>query len=160
MESVGLVSGIGVKVGLAVALAVGATAAARYLHLARHGWRPGRGGRLRVLETAVLGQNRAVHLVSVGRRTLFIASTASQVVMLADVTAEQEPVASGAATSRGQASRLCRDFASFASTLGQLLGPTRRATSQNDGAQAHTRTERLLEAARALRGTESGGWVG
>ena len=159
MESVGLVSGIGVKVGLAVALAVGATAAARYFHLARHGWRPGRGA-LRVLETAVLGQNRAVHLVSVGRRTLFIASTPSQVVMLADVTAEQEPVASGAAASRGQVSRLHREFSTFASRLGQLLGPAKRGATQNHGAESHTRAERLLEAARALRGTQSGGWIG
>ncbi len=96
MESVGGLTGIAVKVGLGAVLALVATAAARHLYLARNGWRPSFGwrpgrGALRVAETAALGQNRALHLVAVGKRTLFIASTPSQVVLLADVTDEEQP---------------------------------------------------------------------
>ena len=87
METVGVFAGVGGKVALAIALALAGTAAARYFQQARHGWRPGR-GKLRVMETAALGQSRAVHLIAVGQRTLLVASTPGQVVMLADVTEE------------------------------------------------------------------------
>ena len=120
MGSVGMLTGIGVKVGLAVALALGATAAARYLHLARHGWRPGR-GTLRVVETAALGQNRALHLVRVGKRTLFLSSTPSRIVMLADVTGEQEEVAREGAEEAGASRGAARVGRDFASLLGRLL---------------------------------------
>jgi len=131
--SVGVLTGIGVKVGLAVALALGATAAARYLHLARHGWRPGRGV-LRVVETAALGQNRALHLVRVGKRTLFLASTPSRIVMLADVTGEQEEVAREAVEEVSEEAggpgrkvpRLGRDFAAV---LRHFLAPEGGAAS-------------------------------
>jgi flagellar biogenesis protein FliO len=83
-----MLAGVGGKVALAIALALAGTAAARYLQQTRNGWRPGR-GRLRVVETAALGQSRAVHLIAVGQRTLLVASTPSQVVMLADVTEER-----------------------------------------------------------------------
>jgi len=111
----GLVIGVAGKVVLAVALAVGATVGVRYLRLARDGWKPGR-GRLRVVETAALGQNRALHLVSVGGRTLFIASTSSQVVLLADVTGEEGEGPAGEAQSAPGTRR------SFASLLRGLVG--------------------------------------
>jgi flagellar biogenesis protein FliO len=85
--TVGTLTAVGVKIGLGAALAVGAVLATRYLQQARIGWRlPARS--LRVLETAVLGQQRALHLIAVGGRTLLIASTQGQVALLADVTGE------------------------------------------------------------------------
>jgi len=84
---VGILTAIGVKIGLGAALAVGAVLATRYLQQARIGWRPSARS-LRVVETAVLGQQRAVHLIAVGGRTLLIASTQGQVALLADVTGE------------------------------------------------------------------------
>jgi len=177
-----MLTGIGVKVGLAVALALGATAAARYLHLARHGWRPGR-GTLRVVETAALGQNRALHLVRVGKRTLFLSSTPSRIVMLADVTGEQEEVArelaEEAGASRG-ASRVGRDFASLLRRLlapegGAVSGLKSRNTGERELAEeggvvsglksrntedTGDRAERLLAAASMLRGERAREWVG
>jgi flagellar biogenesis protein FliO len=85
--TVGALTAVGLKIGLGAALAVGAVLATRYLQQTRIGWRPSARS-LRVLETALLGQQRAVHLIAVGGRTLLIASTQGQVVLLADVTGE------------------------------------------------------------------------
>jgi len=153
VESVGVLTGIGVKVGLAVVLALGATAAARYLHTLRHGWRPAR-GHVRVVETAALGQNRALHLVSVGKRTLFLASTPSRVVMLADVTGdENEQPAAEAEHSRRVLPRTPTDFASM---LRRLLSPEIGAASPARNAAGHRQAEHLSAAALALR-TRDGG---
>ena len=85
METGGVVTQIGLKVALAVVIAVAATAGVRWLQQqARRGWRATTRA-VRVLETVALGQQRAVHLISVGGRTLLIASTPSQVAMLADI---------------------------------------------------------------------------
>jgi len=151
VESVGVLTGIGVKVGLAVLLALGATAAARYLHTLRHGWRPAR-GRVRVVETAALGQNRALHLVSVGKRTLFLASTPSRVVMLADVTGDEQPAAE-AEQSRRVLPHTRRDFASM---LRGLLSPEVGATSPARNAAGHRQAEHLSAAALALRARDGG----
>ena len=180
MGSVGMLTGIGVKVGLAVALALGATAAARYFHLARHGWRPGRGA-LRVVETAALGQNRALHLVRVGKRTLFLSSTPSRIVMLADVTGEQEEVAREGAEEAGASRGAARVGRDFASLLRRLLAPEGGAVSglksRNTGVAGHDgemvsglksrntedtgdRAERLLAAASMLRSDGAREWVG
>ena len=84
----GTLAAIGGKIALAAALAVGAAVAARHLQHSRGGWRSSTRS-LRVLETAVLGQQRAVHLIAVGGRTLLIASTQGQVALLADVSGDQ-----------------------------------------------------------------------
>lgn len=89
MGGVGTLAAVGLKVGLAIALALGATAAARYLQQTRQTWRPRRSA-LRVIETAPLAQNRSLHLVNIGQRTLLLGSTPGQVALLADVTGEQE----------------------------------------------------------------------
>ena len=83
----GALAAVGLKIGLGAALAVGAVLATRYLQHPRITWRPSARS-LRVLETAVLGQQRALHLIAVGSRTLLIASTQGQVALLADVTGE------------------------------------------------------------------------
>ena len=143
MESVGVLTEMAAKVGLGVVLALAATAAARHLHLARSGWRPAKGA-LRVMETAALGQNRAVHLVVVGRRVLLVASTPGQIVMLADVTGEQEatPGEAAAATRKTNSRR-----ESFASVLGRLFTPPR-----SEQAGEH-QVQRLRAAADVLRAT-------
>ena len=88
METGGVVTQIGLKVALAVVIAVAATAGVRWLQQqARRGWRATNRA-VRVLETVALGQQRALHLISVGGRTLLIASTPSQVAMLADIGAK------------------------------------------------------------------------
>lgn len=161
-----MLTGIGVKVGLAVALALGATAAARYLHVARHGWRPGRGA-LRVVETAALGQNRALHLVRVGKRTLFLSSTPSRIVMLADVTGEQEEVAEEGAKEGAEEAGATRGAAAlgrdFASLLRRMLVPEGGVVSglksRNTG-DTGDRAERLLVAASMLRSERAREWVG
>lgn len=143
METVGIFAGVGVKVALAIALALTGTAAARYFQQARHGWRPGR-GKLRVMETAALGQNRAVHLIAVGQRTLLVASAPGQVVMLADVSDERAvdlaPVAPVEDTSPTDG---------FGSLLSSLLA---RGDSLRGDQPRSTQTGRLQAAAQMLRG--------
>lgn len=122
MESAGLVTQLGTKVAAAVLLALAACGVARRFHLTRTG--PGCvSGPLRLLETASLGQNRALHIVAVGQRAFLLASTPGQVVLLGDVTTDLptddspvEPVA-----------RL-----TFASVLARLL-PTPAAQSTAGG---------------------------
>jgi len=142
----GALMGIAAKVGLAIVLAVGATAAVRSLHLARNRWRP-RGGLVNVVETAALGQNRALHLVTVGGRTLLIASTPSEVAMLADVSAECEGEAGegeipreGGAGGRG----------GFGAVLRELIAPRGRGRARGDAAAE------LRDAADALRSRGGG----
>ena len=146
MDSVGALTGISVKVGLAAALALAATMAVRYLHLARNGWRSQKGA-LRVLETAALGQQRAVHLVSVGRRTFLVASTSSHVVMLADVTDDREAASCETLPGGSRVSPSQRGFAQVLSKL--LAGPSRAAPGANHAA-------RLMAAAAALRANGQG----
>jgi len=145
---------------LAIALALAGTAAARYFQQARHGWRPGR-GKLRVMETAALGQSRAVHLIAVGQRTLLVASTPGQVVMLADVTEE------GAADLAPVEDTPPTDgFGSLLSSLlarggqprgdsprgGQPRGDSPRSGQPHGGQPRSEQTGRLQAAAQMLRG--------
>ncbi len=88
MESVGLLTQMGIKVALGVLLAVAAAGLARRLHRMGSGVRAGAGS-LQVAETAALGQNRALHLVRVGRRALLIGSTPNAISLLADVTGDR-----------------------------------------------------------------------
>ena len=67
MDSVGLLAQMGIKVALGVLLAVAAAALARRFHRMGNGGRA-QTGSLQVAETAALGQNRALHLIRVGRR--------------------------------------------------------------------------------------------
>ena len=127
----GTLTAIGVKVGLAAALAFTAAAAARYLHRARFTWRPANRS-LRVVETAVLGQQRALHLVSVGDRTLLIASTQGQVAMLADVTG-----------SRGEAGEQEASRPTFAAMVADLLAPGREEAPPEQAAHLHEAAEKL-----------------
>ena len=85
----GMLAGVGLEVVLAIVLGLGATALARHLHQTRRGWRS-QGRSLRVLETQSLAQNRAVHLIAVGRRALLVSSTPEQISLLSDVTGEVE----------------------------------------------------------------------
>jgi len=89
METAELFTAIVVKIGLAVILALSGVAVIRHFHRIRHGWNPP-GASLHILETAVLGQQRALHLVAVGGRILLVGSTQGQVAMLADLTDERE----------------------------------------------------------------------
>jgi len=141
MDTVGALTGIAAKVGLGIVLALGATAAVRSCYLARHGWRPAKGA-VRVVETAALGQHRAIHLIAVGRRTLLIASTPSEVVMLADVSADCEGGADGA---ERPGERTRQKGGGFASLLGGLLARPGGAHLQGDSAAE------LRAAADALR---------
>ena len=111
MDMGGVVTQIGLKVALAVVVAVAATAGVRCLQQqARRGWGATHRA-VRVLETVALGQQRAVHLISVGGRTLLIASTPSQVAMLADV---------GPAETQ-EAARAPSPASSFSAVLSHLL---------------------------------------
>jgi flagellar biogenesis protein FliO len=85
-----------------------------------------------VVETAVLGPQRAVHLISVGARTLLIASTQSQITLLADVTGE-EPQGQQAAPS-------------FATVISQLLAP-REEPAAGPAANLRVAAQRLREGA-------------
>lgn len=123
---------IGVKLGLAAALAAGAALGARRLQHSRISWRPSARS-LRVVETAVLGPQRSVHLISVGARTLLIASTQSQIALLADVTGEQ--------TQSQQAAP-----PSFAAVISQLLAP-REEPSADPAAELRVAAQRLREGA-------------
>ena len=136
MGTVEVLTATAIKMALAAALAVGAGLGARRLQQARIGWRPATRS-LRVVETAVLGQQRAVHLVSVGGRTLLIASTQSQVALLADVTGEHPAPLTPAATQP-----------SFAALISQLL-PHREETQAQTGAAIELRAaaQKLREGA-------------
>ncbi len=87
MESAGLIAELGAKVGAAVLLGLAACGAARRLQFLRLG--PGSaGGALRVVESAALGQQRALHIVTVGERSFLLAATASQITLLGEVTGD------------------------------------------------------------------------
>jgi flagellar biogenesis protein FliO len=137
MGGVGTLTAVGLKVGLAVLLALGATAAARYLQQTRHAWRPRRSA-LRVVETAPLAQNRALHLVNIGQRTLLLGSTPGQVALLADVTGEQEVTPPEAPGPR----------LAFASVLSRLIPSQARPATDAAGG--------LRAAAEALRNGRTG----
>ncbi len=122
---------IGVKLGLAAALATGAALGARRLQHSRISWRPSARS-LRVVETAVLGPQRAVHLISVGARTLLIASTQSQIALLADVTGEQL--------------QSDQTQSSFAAVISQLLAP-REEPAGGPAADLRIAAQRLREGA-------------
>ena len=134
----GILTAVGVKIGLGAALAVGAVLATRYLQQARIGWRlPARS--LRVLETAVLGPQRALHLIAVGGRTLLIASTQGQVALLADVTGESSEKPAEPAPAH-----------SFAAVISRLL-PSAEPPS-GPAARLHLAAEKLR--ATSLEGAE------
>jgi len=86
MGTLGALTALGLKVGLAAALALGAAATARYLQQARLrgqgcAFRPGARS-LRILETASLGQHRSLHLVDVGDRMVLVGATPAQITLL------------------------------------------------------------------------------
>ncbi len=131
MDAVGALAGIGVKVGLAAALAVCASAALRRLREPRLRGRAR--GRLRVLETRPLGPQQALHLIAVGDRTLLLASAANAVALIAEMPGEHPaPELEGAPAQPD-----------FASTLAPLLG--------DRGAAEPDLVGRLRQAADALR---------
>ncbi len=140
MDSVGLLTQTGIKVGLGVFLAITAAAVACRFHWAVRGSRA-QAGSLRVVDTAALGQNRAVHLIVVGRRALLIGSTPGQIALLADVTGDRDPAQE---PDDGQPAQLLNPRAAFTAVLSRLL-KSPGSTSRDD------RAERLRTAAQALR---------
>ncbi len=82
-------SGLGPIFGLlfrfliVLGLAYGASLFLRRYHLGRL-YQPA--GGMRILESVSLGPQRALHIVAIGDRRLLVASCASQVTMMADVT--------------------------------------------------------------------------
>ena len=137
MDSVGLLVQMGIKVALGVLLAVAAAALARRFHRLGNGGRA-RTGSLQVAETTALGQNRALHLIRVGRRAYLIGSTPSAISLLADVTGDRGPF-----SEEPEAEPSCQASPrrAFAAVLSRFIEPT----APGD------RAERLRTAARALR---------
>lgn len=131
MGTVGGFTAVGVKLGLAAVLAVGAALGARRLQGSRISWRVSARA-LRVVETAALGPQRAVHLISVGRRTLLVASTQSQIAFLADVSGEEPPAEQAAP--------------SFAAVVSQLLSPP-ESTAAGPAADLQAAAQKLREGA-------------
>ena len=143
MGSLGGIATIGVKVGLATALALGAVAVLRWLHQNRFSLSASARS-LRVTEAVALGPHRCLHLVSVGSRTFLIATTQSQVALLAEV--------SGAAPAPEQGRVPRSRPISFPELLGRL--------SSGQGGDEDC-AARLGAAARALgrtAGEEAGAW--
>jgi len=135
MAAVGMLAEAGVKVGLAAGLALGAAAVVRSLHHTHFVARRGR--TLKVLETVALGQNRAVHLVSVADRTLLLGATAGQITLLCEVA---QP-----AGTEGEAAPVPQR--AFAAVLARLL-PRQEA----DGPSP---CDHLIAAARAIAADSS-----
>jgi flagellar biogenesis protein FliO len=82
----GLLAQLAAKSGLGVLSTLGACGLARrFRRLRAKGERP---GALRIVESAALAPNRALHIVAVGRRAFLLASSPSQITMLGEVTSE------------------------------------------------------------------------
>jgi flagellar biogenesis protein FliO len=131
MDSVGLLTQLGTRAGLAILLAVGAVAYLRRLPRFRAPFIRRRSS-LRVVETTPLGQSRALHLIEAGSRSLLIGSTPSQVALLADLTGDPAPAE---ALTEPEPSAFIAGSVGFAAVLARLLpspeagpagGPTRR----------------------------------
>lgn len=140
MDSVGLLAQMGIKVALGVLLAVAAATLARRFHRMGNGSRA-QTGSLQVAETAALGQNRALHLIRVGRRALLIGSTPSAVSLLADVTGDRGPFSK---ERESEPAHQASHRQAFAAVLSRFLEPSR-------GPAPGDRAERLRTAAQALR---------
>jgi len=147
MDSMGLLAQMGIKVALGVLLAVVAAALARRFHRMGNGGRA-QTGSLQVAETAALGQNRALHLVRVGRRALLIGSTPSAISLLADVTVDRGPF-----SKEPEVEPPCQASPrqAFAAVLSRLVAPSRGPAPR--GPAPRGRAERLRTAAQALRTT-------
>ena len=145
MESVGLLAQMGIKVALGVTIAVSAAALARHLH---HGANRNRAqtGFLHVTESAALGQNRTVHLIRIGRRSLLIGSTPTAISLLADVTGDTGPFSKEA---EAHPVSLPTPRQAFATILSRFMA-TPSTPARGDG------TDRLRRAARALRSASAG----
>ena len=140
MDSVGLLVQMGIKVALGVLLAVAAATLARRFHRMGNGGRA-QTGSLQVAETAALGQNRALHLIRVGRRALLIGSTPSAISLLADVTGDRGPLPK---ESEAEPVRQATPRQAFAAVLSRFIEPSA-------GLAPGDRAGRLRIAARALR---------
>ena len=145
MDSVGLLLQMGIKVALGVLLAVAAAALARRFHRMGNGGRA-QAGSLQVAETAALGQNRALHLIRLGRRAYLIGSTPSAISLLADVTGDRGPFSK---EPEAEPIRQASPRQAFAAVLSRFIEPSR-------GPAPGDRTERLRTAAQALRTTSAG----
>ena len=140
MDSVGLLVQMGIKVALGVLLAVAAAALARRFHRMGNGGRS-QTGSLQVAETTALGQNRALHLIRVGRRAYLIGSTPSAVSLLADVSGDRGPFSK---EREAEPARQATPRQAFAAVLSRFIEPFR-------GGAAGDRAERLRTAAQAFR---------
>ncbi|HUU55659.1 MAG TPA: flagellar biosynthetic protein FliO [Armatimonadota bacterium] len=140
MESVGLLTQMGIKVTLGVLLAVAAAALARRFHRLGNGVRA-QAAYLQVAETAGLGQNRSLHLIRVGRRALLIGSTPSAISLLADLSGDRGPVLAAHET---EPFHPAGPRQAFAALLSRLLKPA-------SGPSHPDRADRLRTAAQALR---------
>ena len=139
MDSVGLLTQLGTRAGLAILLVVGAIAFLRRLPRFRApllGRRPS----LRIIETAPLGQSRALHLIEAGSRSLLIGATPSQIALLADLTGDPAPDAAA----DPEPSAFTAVPAGFAAVLARLL-------PSPEAGPADGPTRRLQAAAEALR---------
>ncbi len=130
MGSFGLLAQVGTRTGLGALLAwVGANTARRLRF-----WRRGLAEQqrfLRVVETSFLGQNRAVHVIMAGKRSLLIGSTANQIVLLSDVTEESNAAAEAACPPAAEPASQPETAAppvsvAFAELLAQLIAPPER----------------------------------
>jgi len=140
MDSVGLLTQLGTRAGLAILLAVGAVASLRRLPRFRAPFLR-RQPSLRVVETTPLGQSRSLHLIEAGSRSLLIASTPSQVALLADLTGDPAPAE---VLPDPEPSPVAPGPAGFAAILSGLL-----LSREADAADGPAR--RLYAAAEALR---------
>ncbi len=128
MESAGLIVELGAKVGAAVLLGLAACGAARRLQLLRLGSNAVNNS-LRVVESVSLGQQRALHIVTVGVRSFLLASTASQITLLSEITHDLQA---------SQAFHQTAEPVSFASVLTKLLpAPViKKSSNQTEWLQA------------------------
>jgi flagellar biogenesis protein FliO len=140
MDSVGLLTQLGTRAGLAILLVVGAMAFLRRLPRFRAPLL-GRPPSLRIIETAALGQSRALHLIEAGSRSLLIGATPSQIALLADLTGDPAP---DAAAADPEPSAFTAGPAGFAAVLARLL-------PSPEAGPADGPTRRLQAAAEALR---------
>jgi flagellar biogenesis protein FliO len=146
MGSVGLLAQVGARMGLGAFVASVGAAAARRFRVCRSALADQRRA-LRVAETSFLGQNRAIHLITVGRRSLLVGSTPNSIALLADVSDEavDRPETDPIAERRMPAPT------PFAAVLSQLAAGAPHHVRQTDA------VARLRSAAAAIRGPGAGG---
>ena len=84
-----MLAGLGLKVGLVIVLAYLCALMVRKVAQRRGALKIG-AGVLRVVETAALGPNRGLHIVSVGNRAFLVGSTPEQFSLLGEVSEVSE----------------------------------------------------------------------